>query len=266
MKLKLALLIGFMTALCCVATAQGSFTLSGQEKPADKPKKGQPLAKTQEEFDAYKAAIALTDSSAKEKAADSFAVKYPDSELRVALWSMLTQEYLNQGNAVKTVEMGHKVLALEPDNIVGQILTAHALTFTIRTELERDDKLAESKKLAEAAISELESGDKLPPTATAEQKKRLLSMAQSTLGDVASMKDDYATSEKNYLEAIKTDAADVDGTTFFLLAVAQDHLKKFSEALKNIDLAIQQAEPGSAFAKKAENEKQRLKQQLAAAK
>ena len=45
-----------------------------------------PAAKTQPEFDAYKAAIALTDAAAEEKAADDFATKFPDSELRVVLY------------------------------------------------------------------------------------------------------------------------------------------------------------------------------------
>ena len=46
-----------------------------------------PAAKTQPEFAAYNAAKALTDPAAVEKAADDFAVKFPDSELRPILYS-----------------------------------------------------------------------------------------------------------------------------------------------------------------------------------
>ena len=45
-----------------------------------------PAAKTQPEFEAYKAAMALTDPAALEKAADDFATKFPDSELRTMLY------------------------------------------------------------------------------------------------------------------------------------------------------------------------------------
>ena len=46
-----------------------------------------PQAKTQPEFDAYNAAIAnQKDPAAMEKAADDFATKFPDSELRVLLY------------------------------------------------------------------------------------------------------------------------------------------------------------------------------------
>ena len=45
-----------------------------------------PQAKTQPEFDAYKVAAANTDGAALEKAADDFAAKFPDSELRILLY------------------------------------------------------------------------------------------------------------------------------------------------------------------------------------
>jgi uncharacterized protein YdeI (BOF family) len=50
-----------------------------------------PAAKTQPEFDAYKAAIQLTDPAAAEKAAEDFSAKYPDSDLRVVLYKSAMQ-------------------------------------------------------------------------------------------------------------------------------------------------------------------------------
>ena len=272
MKLKTIMFTALILALSACALAQGGFTISGtpnneKAKEPETPKKGMPMAKTQEELDAFNTAKSGTTLPEKEKAATAFQEKYAESELRSVLWSSLMQQYLNSGNASKTVEMGHKVLAMDKDNVVAQVLTAHAMTFTIRTsDLDKDEKLAEAQKLAEAAIAGMDTNLLFPPNTTPEQisgfKKRLISMALSTLGDVANKKDDYATSEKYYLDAIKTDAQDVDATTYFLLAVAQDHLKKFNEAMKNIDEAIKLFEPGSSFAKKAENEKERLKQQM----
>src|ERR1700690_3243257 len=57
-----------------------------------------PQAKTQDEFAAYKAAAALTDAAAQEKAANDFAAKYPDSELRVLLYKSAMHMYQQTNN------------------------------------------------------------------------------------------------------------------------------------------------------------------------
>src|SRR5207248_5410987 len=58
-------------------------------QPAQPQGKRPPQAKTQPEFDAYKAAMANTsDPAALEKAADDFAAKFPDSELRRILYAL----------------------------------------------------------------------------------------------------------------------------------------------------------------------------------
>ena len=64
----------------------------GAAAPATPPAgKRPPQAKTQAEFDAYKVAAADTDAAAMEKAADDFAAKFPDSELRILLYRTAMQ-------------------------------------------------------------------------------------------------------------------------------------------------------------------------------
>ena len=75
-----------------------------------------PQAKTQPEFEAYKAAIALTDPAAQEKAADDFAAKFPDSELRVMLYKSAMQKYQQANNADKMMDMAKKALSFDPDD------------------------------------------------------------------------------------------------------------------------------------------------------
>ena len=74
-----------------------------------------PHAKTQPEFDAYKAAVAQTDPAAVEKAADDFAAKFPDSELRTGLYTVAMERYQTK-DADKMMEMARKVLAIDPDD------------------------------------------------------------------------------------------------------------------------------------------------------
>jgi hypothetical protein len=97
----------------------------GNEKPASTPPTGQaaaapqgkrpPAAKTQPEFDAYKAAAALPDPAAQEKAADDFAAKFADSELRAVLYKVVMHGYQQANNADKMMEMGRKVLGSDAD-------------------------------------------------------------------------------------------------------------------------------------------------------
>src|SRR5438270_9975765 len=70
--------------------------------------KRMPQAKTQPEFEAYNAAIQLADAAAAEKAADDFAAKFPDSELRVVLYKSAMQKYQVANNADKMLEMAQK--------------------------------------------------------------------------------------------------------------------------------------------------------------
>src|SRR5271168_949292 len=67
-----------------------------------------PQAKTQPEFDAYKAATALTDPAAQEKAADDFAAKFPDSELRSLLYRAVAASYQRANDADKMLAASQK--------------------------------------------------------------------------------------------------------------------------------------------------------------
>src|SRR5437879_12064375 len=96
--MKRVAITGAILAVASFTFAQAGATQSqnppaGQQNTAAKPnapaqetpRKHPPQAKTQPEFDALKAASANTDPAAVEKAADDFAAKFPDRELRVIL-------------------------------------------------------------------------------------------------------------------------------------------------------------------------------------
>src|SRR5690349_17921098 len=106
-------------------TAKPGFTSQGAQpatptqgaaaQPTQPQGKRPPQAKTQPEFDAYKAALANTsDPAALEKAADDFAAKFPDSELRPILYRTAMHSYQTANNAEKMLAMGRKVLKFDP--------------------------------------------------------------------------------------------------------------------------------------------------------
>src|SRR5580765_3475145 len=117
--MKRLAMIGVVLSLASAAFAQdkpaAQSTPATQATPAPAQGKRPPQAKTQPEFEAYKTAVASTDPTALEKAADDFATKYPDSELRVMLYKAAMQSYQRTGNSEKIIAMGRKALAVDPD-------------------------------------------------------------------------------------------------------------------------------------------------------
>ena len=115
---------------------------AAQAAPAVPEGKRPPQAKTQPEFDAFKTASATTDPAALEKAADDFAAKFPDSELRILLYKTAMRGYQNANNADKMLDMGRKCLALDPNDPEALVDVAEVLTERTRdTDLDKDQRL-----------------------------------------------------------------------------------------------------------------------------
>src|ERR1700690_627280 len=73
---------------------------SAQGAPAAQPAvKRPPQLKTKEEQDAYNASSGINDAAGLEKAADDFAAKFPDSEVRVLLYGKVMRSYQSANNA-----------------------------------------------------------------------------------------------------------------------------------------------------------------------
>ena len=100
-----------------------------------------PKVNSQEEYTAYKAAMALTDAAAEEKAATDFEAKYPQSELRPLLYKSVMQRYQQANNGDKMVEMAKKVLAIDPDDPEAVVGVAQVeIEQTHDTDLDKDQK------------------------------------------------------------------------------------------------------------------------------
>jgi tetratricopeptide (TPR) repeat protein len=249
------------------APAQGSTPAANPNAPPVH-SKAQPQAKTQEEFNAYQTAISTADPTAADTAANDFAKKFPDSELLVALYSGLMQKFQNINNADKVLEMGHKVLKIDPDYIPALALISYVISESTReTDLDRDQKYAEGLKNAQQVVKTMDTALVVPPTVTPEQlanlKGFLLSMANSSMGYIELNQKNYPASETHFKAAIDAyKGPDVDPIAYLRLAIAQDNQKKYSEAIANADKAVQtaQAQKNDQVANMAKNEKDRLTQ------
>jgi tetratricopeptide (TPR) repeat protein len=238
---------------------------AGQAAPATAPQgKRPPAAKTQPEFDAYKAAMAQTDPAALEKAADDFAAKFPDSELRVLLYTAAVQRYQQANNADKMMDMGRKVLGIDPDDPAALVGVAQALAERTRdTDLDKDQRLAEAKKDAERAIITVDTdvpSSGYPPEQLAAYKGFLRSEAYAILGKLASDGKNWPEAEANLRKSIDALPQQPDPVAIFRLAVALDMQNKVPEALKFANQAVDlpKDRPDSGVGKAAREEQDRL--------
>jgi tetratricopeptide (TPR) repeat protein len=245
-----------IATLTLAATASFAQSSPAPQKPAapatppaaaDAPKVAKaPQAKTPEEYKAYQAAVAITEPAASEAAADEFAKKYPESELRVTLYSLILQKAYEANDSERIIALGKKVLAIEPTNPMTLVVTATALAETTKeTDLDYAEKSAEATKLGDDALKSIDT--MLPqPNVAPEQfeglKNTLRSMVYSTKGYMAMNKKDYATGESAFQKAIDANPQQQDPILYLRLAVCQEKVKRFAPALANANKAIQAAE------------------------
>lgn len=225
--------------------------------------KGAPQAKTQEEFKAYQDVIAKSDTAQMEQAADEFAQKFPNSELRTVLYNGLMNTYRNGGATDRAVAVGRKSLAIDPTDPVPNVMVALALAQSTRdTDLDKDDRLNEAARDAQRAIDNVDTGMAVPPNTPPEKvqaaKNSILTMAYETEGTVAMTKKDYPAAETAFRKGLQVNPSQPDGVLYLRLAIALDNQKKYPEALEATENAIKYNQSGTEARNLATQEKSRL--------
>ena len=220
-----------------------------------------PQAKTQAEFDAYNQIANTTDPAALEKAADDFAAKFPDSELRILLYKKAMAAYQNVNNGEKMMDMGKKVLAIDPNDAQALISVAEVLAERTRdSDLDKDQRLAEARKDAEAVLKAVDTDTPagIPPDKIELYKGLMRSNAYSILGTLDFNKNDYAAAEGNFRKSIDALPQQPDPVTVLRLALALDHEGKYPEALKYANQAVQMTQENTGAGTAARHEQDRL--------
>jgi len=223
-----------------------------------------PAAKTQPEFEAYKAAVALADPVAMEKAADDFAAKFPQSELRAPLYTTAMGKYQQANNVEKEIDLCRKILAIDPDDPAALVGLAQALADRTRdTDLDKDQKIAEAKKDAERSLVTIDTD--IPTTGYSPEtlngfKGFVRSEAYIVLGTIAFNAGNWADAEMNLRKSIEALPQQPDPIAVFRLSVALDMQNKIPEAIKYADQAVDLTKdrPDSGVGKAARAEKDRL--------
>jgi len=226
-----------------------------------------PQAKTQAEFDGYKVAAANTDPVALEKAADDFATKFPESELRILLYRTAMHSYQSANKAEQMMEMGRKVLKIDPDDPEALVGVAQVLAERTRdTDLDKDQRLDEGMKLAQHAVETTDTDITVPAGTPQdkidEYKGFLRSNAYYVMGTIQYTREKYADAEGYFRKSLDAFPSQPDPLAVLRLALSLDKQEKYPEALKFANQAVQMTESsqGSTLATLSRNERDRLVQ------
>ncbi len=206
----------------------------------------------------------ITDPAAQEKAADDFATKFPDSELRALLYKQVMHGYQAVNNADKMLALSRKVLTFDPDDPEALLGVAQVLAERTRdTDLDKDQRLAEARKDAERALVTIDTDI---PTAGQTQDKIdaykgfLKSEAYAILGTLDFNAKAWVAAEQNLKKSIDAFPQQPDPIAIFRLSVALDMQNKYPDALKYADQAVDLTKAGTGAGDAARKEKDRLVQ------
>jgi tetratricopeptide (TPR) repeat protein len=220
-----------------------------------------PQAQTTPEFDAYKVAAAVTDPAALEKAADDFAAKFPNSELRVLLYKMSTRAYQNANSSDKTEAMARKVLIIDGDDPESLVVVAEVIAErTHDSDLDKDQRYDEAMKMAQKATQTVDTDLAVPADKLDVAKAYLRSSAYSIMGTIEFKKERYAAAQVSLQKAIDAFPAQPDPVVMLRLAIALDKQQKYPEALKVANQAVDLTKEGTQVGTLARHERDRLLQ------
>jgi len=247
-------------------SAQSSSTPQGAATSTPPQGKRPPQAKTQPEFDAYKAAMANpNDGPAVEKAADDFATKFPDSELRVLIYRVAMHGYQVANNGDKMYEMAEKVLKLDPDDPEALIGASEVVAERTRdTDLDKDQRWAQAQKQAQRAMETIDTdlafSAGTPQDKIDAYKGFLRSSAYSVLGAIAFSQEKYSDAEGYFHKSIDAFPAQVDPVVVLRLAIALDKQGRYPDALKEANHAVELTQENTTSGTLARRERDRLVQ------
>ena len=245
---------------------------AGAAQPAAPQGKRPPQAKTQPEFDAYKAVMATNnDPAAMEKGIADFAAKFPDSELTPLLYRAVMHGYQSANNADKMLEMGRKALKADPDDPEALIGVAEVLAERTRdSDLDKDQRMDEAMKMAQHALETIDTDIAVqagtPPEKIEAYKGFLRSSAYSIIGAIQFKKEQYAQAENSFRKSIDAYPSQPDPFTVLRLALTLDQQKKYPEALQEANRAVELTQDNTQAGQLARRERDRLVQLVPGAK
>ncbi len=207
MRTALAFLLALVLAL--PAAAQQQQQQQQQQK----------VIKDAAEYKAYMAAYDQKDAGKRAAAMEAFAQKYPESVVRLDALEQALAGWQQAGNRDKLGTASDELLKADPDNLRALAIHVHLL----RGKAAADDAatLGELKSSAERGLGLLAKWRKpegLGDADFARLRTQVGGILHGAAGFVALQAKDYAAARPHYVEALKSDAGDLQNTYQLALA------------------------------------------------
>lgn len=208
----------------------------------------QPTVKSQKEGEAIQAMFAAQDPDGRIAAAMNLITKFADTDFKSTAFYIAAFSAMQKNDLDNVVVYCEKAIEADDKNYGSMILLASALAQRTREfDLDKEEKLGRSEKLAKQSIELLKTAPKPGPQVTDEQweagKKDYTGQAYEALGMAALVRKNYAGCSENLNLAV-TSSMQPDPATMVRLGNCLRMVKKYDEAIAILDKAI--ADPASA--------------------
>lgn len=228
--MKIGVLVKAIVGLACAATV-----VCAQEAPVAK----QPKPKSQKEVEAVMAMFNAPDADARIKAANELVTKFADTEFKEIALLMAAMSYQQKGDAENMIIYAERTLEANPQNYQSMLMIAEALAQRTReNDLDREEKLGRSEKLAHGAIEAMNKAPKARPDITDEQwagaKKDFIAQAHQALGMAAMARKKYDVAITEFKTAVEG-ATQPDPATMVRLGAVYNLAGKHDEAIAVLD-------------------------------
>jgi tetratricopeptide (TPR) repeat protein len=210
--------------------------------PAQTANPKQPKPKGPKEVEALQAVFAAQDPDSRIAAVNTLVTKFSDSEFKATAFYVAAFSYQQKNDMENTVVFAEKCLEADPQFFGAQLMIANALAVrTKEFDLDREEKLGRSDKLAKEALTLIPKAVKPNPSITDEQwaaaKKDFSAQAYEALGLAAIPRKKYDVCIEQFSLSL-SNAAQPDPATYVRLADCQTKLKKYDDAIASLDKAL----------------------------
>jgi tetratricopeptide (TPR) repeat protein len=217
--------------------------------------------KSPKEAEAVKAVFSAQTPDQRIAAVDDLIAKFKDTEFKAAALEMAGEAYGQKRDAPNAIVYGNRALEADPQNFQAMLLVSGQLAqMTKEFDLDKDEKLKKSSKLANDAITSINAAAKPNPQLADEQwtgiKKDMVSQAHETLGVIAVIDKKWDTAITEFKSAID-EAAHPEPATMLRLTATYNAAMKYDDAGAMADKVL--ASPGlpDNLKKIAQDEKQK---------
>jgi tetratricopeptide (TPR) repeat protein len=238
----------YLVVVCGLLTAA---TLAMGQKP-----------KSKNEQDAVIAVMKASTPDEKIAAAENLLTKYKDTEFKSFALLQAAQGAQLKGDQVAAITYGSRAIEADANNFQALLLVSGLLAQSTREfDLDKDEKLGRSTKMANDAIAAVNAAAKPNPALTDDQwagiKKDMISQAHDTLGTIAMVLKKYDTAIAEFKSSIEV-AATPEPATSVRLAAAYTNVGKFDDSSALLDKVTADPAVSAPIKRAAQAEKMRV--------